>query len=288
MNGAYLFDTGLAVSHAPASPRSQTDTSQPAGLEPCPESTLLRPFWLMRAIGSSITHPRGGFVTSRLFVPRDVWQTRGVKLKSLDEKIANCDLLTAALGRIAGVDTYDADAVMEELQGFEEVMERVQATLTKKLGSDVGVHGAMSMFRDATTAGGSGSMSAASSDAASTTDKAAKSNSGKSYLSSWRKLRSKSSGTPLSTTGHASKINTSTTATGEKGEPYTMASVPMTNFIPVERRGQKAAPNLKALTFEGPQKEYMGSLARLVQGMGILGKSYIPPSVHLFHMHFPS
>jgi hypothetical protein len=282
INGAYLFDTALAVSHAPSSPRSQTESSQPAGLEPCPESSLLRPFWLMRAIGSSITHPRGGFVTSRLFVPRDVWQTRGVKLKSLDEKVANCDLLTAALGRIAGVDTYDADAVMEELQGFEEVMERVQATLTKKLGSDVGVHGAMSMFRDATTTSGNGNASISNSDAASsTTDKAAKSNSGKSYLSSWRKLRSKSSGTPLSSTNHSSKINISANAAGEKGEPYTMASVPMTNFIPVERRGQKAAPNLKAMAFEGPQKEYMGSLARLVQGIGILGKSLFPITLHL-------
>jgi hypothetical protein len=282
VNGAYLFDTALAVSHAPSSPRSQTETSQPAGLEPCPESSLLRPFWLMRAIGSSITHPRGGFVTSRLFVPRDVWQTRGVKLKSLEEKVANCDLLTAALGRIAGVDTYDADAVMEELQGFEEVMERVQSTLTKKLGSDVGVHGAMSMFRDATTPSGNGNTNTSSSDAASsTTDKAAKSNSGKSYLSSWRKLRSKSSGTPLSSTNHSSKVSTGTNAMGDKGEPYTMASVPMTNFIPVERRGQKAAPNLKAMNFEGPQKEYMGSLARLVQGMAILGKSLSPITLHL-------
>jgi hypothetical protein len=49
INGAYLFDTALAVSHAPSSPRSQTESSQPAGLEPCPESSLLRPFWLMRA-----------------------------------------------------------------------------------------------------------------------------------------------------------------------------------------------------------------------------------------------
>lgn len=287
VNGAYLFDTALSVSHAPSSPRSQTETSQPAGLEPCPESSLLRPFWLMRAIGSSITHPRGGFVTSRLFVPRDVWQTRGVKLKSLDEKVANCDLLTAALGRIAGVDTYDADAVMEELQGFEEVMERVQATLTKKLGSDVGVHGAMSMFRDATATSGNGGMSTSNADAASgTTDKAAKSNSGKSYLSSWRKLRSKSSGTPLSSTTNSSKINTSANATGDKGEPYTMASVPMTNFIPVERRGQKAAPNLKGMAFEGPQKEYMGSLARLVQGMSILGKSLSPSLPITPHLHF--
>lgn len=280
VNGAYIFDTTLSASHAPSSPRSPNETSQPAGLEPCPESSLLRPFWLMRAIGSSITHPRGGFVTTRLFVPRDVWQTRGVKLKSLDEKIANCDLLTAALGRIAGVDTYDADAVMEELQGFEEVMERVQATLAKKLGSDVGVHGAMSMFKDASSLGNN--SNAPSSDAASgATDKATKSNSGKSYLSSWRKLRSKSSGTPLSSTSHSAKPTTGSSATGEKGEQHTMSSVPMTSFIPVERRGQKAAPNLKAMTFEGPQKEYMGSLARLVQGMGILGKSLFAHVVSL-------
>jgi hypothetical protein len=55
----------------------------------------------------------------------------------------------------------------------------------------------------------------------------------------------------------------------------------MTNFIPVERRGQKAAPNLKAMAFEGPQKEYMGSLARLVQGISILGKSLFPVTLHL-------
>jgi hypothetical protein len=271
INGTYLFDTSISATHAPSSPRSSTEASQPPGLEPCPESSLLRPFWLMRAIGSSITHTRGGFVTTRLFVPHDVWQTRGVKLKSLDEKVANIDLLTAALGRIAGVDTYDADAVMEELQGFEEVMERVQATLTKKLGSDVGVHGSMSMFRDASSAGTNGAHTTLGSDAASgTTDKAAKSNSGKSYLSSWRKLRSKSSGTPLSST---TKPPAAATIVVDKAESHNMASVPMTSWIPVERRGQKAAPNLKAMAFEGPQKEYMGSLARLVQGMAILGKS---------------
>lgn len=274
VNGAYLFDTSLSASHAPSSPRSPTESSQPAGLEPCPDSFLLRPFWLMRAIGSSITHPRGGFVTTKLFVPRDVWQVRGVKLKSLDEKIANCDLLTAALGRIAGVDTYDADAVMEELQGFEEIMERVQATLVKKLGSEVGVHGAMAMFKDASSGANGVSTSTASSDAASgATDKATKSNSGKSYLSSWRKLRNKSSGTPLSSGSHSSKATASIAAMSDRAEPQTMASVPMTSYIPVERRGQKAAPNLKNITFEGPQRDYMGSLARLVQGIGILGKS---------------
>ncbi|KAK3092142.1 hypothetical protein LTR53_019766, partial [Teratosphaeriaceae sp. CCFEE 6253] len=74
----------------------------------------------MRSIAATLTHPKGAFLTTRVFVPREVWQTRGVKLKAVEDKVANCDLLTAALGRLAGVDTYDADAVMEELQSFEE------------------------------------------------------------------------------------------------------------------------------------------------------------------------
>lgn len=183
--GVYLFDTSLCATQAPVSPRSPHTSPQPAGLEPCPNSFLLRPFWLMRSIASTIIHPRGGFLTTKMFVPREVWQMKGVKLKMVEEKVANCDLLTAALGRLSGVDTYDADAVMDELQSFEEVMERVQAALTKKLGSDVGVHGVAGMFKDASAATVATAMgNAHGSDSAAASDKAAKSNSGKSYLSS--------------------------------------------------------------------------------------------------------
>ncbi|OQN99229.1 hypothetical protein B0A48_15078 [Cryoendolithus antarcticus] len=271
--GAFLFDTSLSSLQMPTSPRSPTQPTIPSGLEPCPESFLLRPFWLMRAICTTITHQRGGFITQRLFVPREVWQTRGVKIKSMEDKAANCDLLTAALGRLANVDTYDADAVMEELQNFEEVMERVQTALVKKLGSEVGVQGAMGMFRDApsfSTSTSNPNSSAPGSDTASTTDKNAKSNSGKSYLSSWRKLRSKSSGAPLASSngaGHRSQAS----AGAERGEPQHMPSVPMTSFISVERRGQKSGRDVKSMVFEGPQREYMGSVARLVAGVGVLG-----------------
>ena len=119
------------------------------------------------------------------------------------------------------------------------------------------------------------------------TERAAKSTSGKSYLSSWRKLRSKSSGTPLSTTNAAAAAvamgagangasTGAATALGEKGDGPIMVSVPMTSFVPVERRGQKAARDVKTMVFEGPQKEYMGSLARLLQGVGVLGESFSP------------
>ncbi|KAK0772362.1 hypothetical protein LTR91_005883 [Friedmanniomyces endolithicus] len=265
--GAHLFDTSLSDAALPTSPRSPRFSTQPLGLEPCPESFLLRPFWLMRSIASTLTHPKGGFITTRVFVPREVWQTRGVKLKSLEDKVANCDLLTAALGRLAGVDTYDADAVMEELQSFEEVMERVQAALAKKLGNDVGLHGVTGLFKDAAGAGSGGTTSsnahaAASPDAVAGAEKAAtKSREGKGYLTSWRKLRNKSSGTPLTTSHPAGKT------ANEKDSPA-LSSVPMTTFMPVERRGPKR--DIRNMVFEGPQKDYMGSLARLFEAAQVL------------------
>ncbi|TKA83264.1 hypothetical protein B0A55_00786 [Friedmanniomyces simplex] len=266
--GAYLFDTSLSSSPLPTSPRSPTFTTQPLGLEPCPESFLLRPFWLMRAIASTLTHPKGGFLTTRVFVPREVWQTRGVKLKSLEDKVANCDLLTAALGRLAGVDTYDADAVMEELQSFEEVMEREASS---------GAGGAAS--------GSTGShteQAAAALDAvAGAAEKASKSREGKGYLTSWRKLRNKSSGTPLTTSLH--QAGGRTTAAGgadREGPALSLASVPMTSFVPVERRGAKReVRKVRKLVFEGPQREYMGSLARLFEGAQVLVHAP-PPHTH--------
>ncbi|KAK3710932.1 hypothetical protein LTR37_009953 [Vermiconidia calcicola] len=261
--GADLFDTSLSMAQVAASPRSPVFPNQAVGLEPCTESFLLRPFWLMRAIASTLMHPKGGFLTTRLFVPREVWQTRGVKLKSVEDKVANCDLLTAALGRLAGVDTYDADAVMEELQNFEEVMERVQNNLVKKLGSDVGVGGLAGVFKDASGGATSAASNAPGSDTASIMAEKTRSKEGKGYLNSWRKLRSKSSGTPI--TGHQS--NRAMHKPAEK-ELSTMQSVPMTSHVPVERRGQKR--DAKSLTFEGPNREYMGSLARLFEGVQVL------------------
>lgn len=266
--GIFLFDTSLSTTQQPTSPRSPMISPLPTSLEPCPESFLLRPFWLMRALQQTITHPRGGYLSTKLFVPREVWQTRGVKLKLVEDKVSNCDLLTAALGRLANTDTYDADAVMDELQSFEEVMERVQTTFTKKLGSDVGVHGVAGIFKDASAATVASAMGNAPGSDGAHADKAAKSNSGKSYLTSWRKLRNKSSGAPIAT-HHQAGVGALKTPT-EKDQ-HTMPSVPMTSFVPVERRGNKR--DARNMSFDGPNQEYMGSLARLFDGVQVLGKS---------------
>ncbi|KAL2842961.1 hypothetical protein BJY01DRAFT_235814 [Aspergillus pseudoustus] len=247
-DGLYLFDSYIHSPTSPGSPNPLAPNS-PLPLEPCPESFLLRPFWLMRCIYQTIAHPRGGYLSTKLFVPRDVWRVKNVKIKAIEEKVSNCDLLTAALLKLAKVDTYDADAVLEEMQTFESVLDQVQMSLSKKMGSEVGVQGAMPLFKVAQTL-----------DDATTIDALPSRTSngpGKSYLSSWRKLRSKNSGfgaAPLAVPKEATK------------DHLTISSLPMTSVL----NNQPTKRNVMQLQFNGPNANYMSALARLCDAAQVL------------------
>lgn len=251
----YLFDSNIHSPDTPGSPNS-TAANAPIPLEPCPESFLLRPFWLMRCLYQTIAHPRGGYLSTKLFVPRDVWRVKNVKIKAVEDKVSLCDLLTAALLKLAQVDTYDADAVLEEMQAFENILDQVQSSLAKKLGSEVGVQGSLSLFKSAST----------SEDATSTTEGSSLKTSngtGKSYLSSWRKLRSKSSA--------AAHSNAPLSGARENGKDnLTMNSLPMT-ATPSSRVAKR---NVTQLQFTGPNANYMGALARLFDAVQVLGEFF--------------
>jgi hypothetical protein len=256
--GLYLFDSHI---HSPTNLGSPnvTATNAPVPLEPCPDSFLLRPFWLMRCIYQTIAHPSGGYLTTKLFVPRDVWRVKNVKIKAVEEKIANCDLLTAALLKLAKVDTYDADAVLEEMQSFETVLDQVQSSLAKKMSSEVGVQGAMALFKAS-----QGSEDAATVDAL---PSKTSSSASKSYLTSWRKLRSKNSGFG----GTASLSNSKETSK----DNLTINSLPMTS-LPSSQPVKRSTTQLQ---FSGPNANYMGALARLCDAAQVLGEhniSYLP------------
>ncbi|KAL4781918.1 hypothetical protein BJX76DRAFT_333956 [Aspergillus varians] len=246
-DGLYLFDSYIHSPTSPGSPNPLAPNS-PLPLEPCPESFLLRPFWLMRCIYQTIAHPRGGYLSTKLFIPRDVWRVKNVKIKAVEEKISNCDLLTAALLKLSKVDTYDADAVLEEMQAFESVLDQVQMSLSKKIGSEVGVQGAMPLFKAAQA------LDDATIDAL---PPKASNGPSKSYLSSWRKLRSKNSGFgggSLSSSKEASK------------DHLTISSLPMTP-IP---NAQHADRNIAQVQFNGPNANYMSALARLCDAAQVL------------------
>jgi hypothetical protein len=258
--GMYLFDGDIHSPDSPGSP-NPLNTGAPIPLEPCPAEYLLRPFWLMRALYQTIAHPRGGYLSTKLFIPRDVWKVKGVKIKSVEDKIANCDFLTAALMKLAQVDTFDADAVLEEMQSLEGVLEQVQATLTKKLGNEVGVQGSGGMFKDASN-GGDAETSNLTSKSGSV--------SSKSSAFSWRRLRSKNSGVGLS-----NSYTNKTPGDGPK-EGLSMTTLPMTSTAIAKVRFAKRA--VSQVQFSGPNANYMSSLARLFDAAQTLGMYYLSPS----------
>ena len=254
MGGIYLFDCAIHSPTSPGCPNSSVN-NPPLPLEPCPDSPLLRPFWFLRSIYQTIAHPRGGYITTRLFVPRDIWRVKNIKLKNVEEKISTCDLLTAALLKLSKVDTYNADAVLEEMQFLESVMEQSQANLAKKLGNEVGVQGAAAIFKGAHVVDDSASNSEAMIPMSA--------HSSKSYLKSWRKLRSKNSLGPSSAAG--STMNASKT---DLREAPTMKSLPMT----ANQNPRFPKRDVSQVQCMGPNPSYMGALARLCDAAQVLGK----------------
>ena len=262
--GIYLFDSDLHPSSDPGSPNPLA-ANTPTSLEPCPESTLLRPFWFLRCIYQTIAHPRGGYVTNRLFVPRDIWRVKNVKLKNVEEKVSSCDILTASLLKLAQVDTYDADAVLEEMQFLDNIMEQTQNNLSKKLGTEVGLVGAPWLFKDPKVTEDPASNSEVLATKSASTG-------GKSYFSSLKKLRSKSSGG----TTQPPSTNANLTKEGVKEVP-SIRSIPMTGSI--NQRLPKRDPS--QIQVAGPHAHYMGALAKLCDAVQVLGMFVAFPTLYV-------
>ncbi|KAL8930463.1 MAG: hypothetical protein Q9208_000647 [Pyrenodesmia sp. 3 TL-2023] len=243
--GIHLFDSDI---HSPLSPGTPNPmaANAPSPLEPCPESTLLRPFWFMRCIYQSITHPRGAYISTRLFVPRDIWKVTNVKLKNVDDKVSCCDLLTATLLNLAKVNTFDANAVLEEMQGLEHLMEQTQVNLSKKLGGEVGVSNAVPLLNGSGGPSGNGDVFGTRSSSAST----------KSYLSSWRKKMSTKN--TAAGPGFAASTISNVSKDGHKEAPA-MSSLPMTS----SQQSRFPRRDLSQVQYVGPHSHYMGALARL-------------------------
>lgn len=254
--GMHLFESKL---HSPASPNSieHLATNIPAPLEPCPGEALSKPYWLMRCLYQTVAHPRGGYISARVFVPREVWFIKGVKIKAIDDKISACDLVSAALSKLATVKMDDINAIYDEMNSLEGVLDRVQTVLSKKLGNDVGAAGARTLY------GTDGSIP----ENGTNSDMVTKStgiNGGKSYFS-LRKLRTKNSNTALSS-GYGSSSNLA----GEYN--FAASGLPKAS---VSDQNTQPVRNLEGVTFGGPHAAYISALARLFDSAQILGMAYI-------------
>lgn len=262
--GMHLFDDHVGTAASPKTPRSPSGISEadpPVPLEPCPESFLLRPWWLMRCLYQVVAHPRGGHLTNKLFLPRDIWRVKNVKLRFLEDKISQCDILTAALLGLAKVDNYDADAMLMAMQSFENELDRVRMGLQKKMGNEVGLSNSTNVFKSPTDDGDPMSAKTPNSSSAA-----------RSFASGWKKLRSKSSNAAITNSSAGSSRDPVLAAA------LTMPSLPMTSSSSVQTssRGHnhrhKIPPPTPTQLSNIPvmHATYMSSLARLFDAVQIL------------------
>lgn len=263
--GYHLFDADI---HSPLSPREPDVISEtaPAPLEPCPKETMLRPFWLMRALYQTLCHPKGGYISNKLFVPRDAWRVKGVKIKNVEDKISQCDLLTAALQALDMVNSDDADAVLEEMQNLETILEQVQIFLTRRLGNDVGVQGAGSLFRDA-----DGGMDGSDGKPIPRNN----SISGAKGAFSWKRLRGKTSSTAISSAYERGSSIGRKESTVVTTEAMLASTLPFTDH-PTSRPSKR---DVMSVQFTGPNAHYMAALARLFDAAQSIGTSRFFPGL---------
>jgi len=213
----------------------------------------------MRCLYEVAAHPKGGYLSTKLFVPREVWRMKNVKLKHVEEKVNNLELLTDALLRLGALNLLDSDAILREMQSLENVLDQVQASLARRLGSDVGPHTVSTMFKEAT---GPETVPGSAIEANFKEHKS----SGKSM---WRKLRGKS--TSMSESLGMSSVSSKDV---HQGDPFHMSSVPLTPIIGVvsQRFASRGAPVAK-MRGEGPHASYMTAIAKLCYAVQVLGKS---------------
>lgn len=273
--GFHLFDTRI---HSPSRARSSdVDSSHPAPLESMPTEHLSKPFWLMRCLNHAISDPHGGYLSKKLFVPREIWLMKGVKLKGVDEKIAASDSLTTALQKLATVDRSDAESLLKEMQDLELVMTRAEVTLSKKLGSDVGPAGAAAMFKGADMDGDTMGNGMDGYQHSSAMKSSSSSGGSRNYLS-WKKLRSKNTTSIIGNSNNNSysafppsarsleSYAESTFSSGGGGVGYSNG---------VDHDSADGSMG----SFSGPFAGYMHALSKLFEAAQVLGM----PKSHTLH-----
>ena len=126
----------------------------PASAPPLPPPALaiLRPYHLMSLLRKSMTDRNGGFITSRLHVPHEVWTQGSAKLTNIAEKTKVIDVLVAALDELAsasvefcgassgiasstgGGERKQAERWASKLEDFDRAFNQVGVTFGRKLG----------------------------------------------------------------------------------------------------------------------------------------------------------
>ncbi|KAI8337295.1 hypothetical protein BC941DRAFT_502742 [Chlamydoabsidia padenii] len=79
----------------------------------------------------------GGYITPKLFVPKNLWHQNNIRIPSMDVKMAACESLILDLNRIEKWRNLDdIRGSLRLIESLEEVVDGLQVTLSKKLKQD--------------------------------------------------------------------------------------------------------------------------------------------------------
>ncbi|CAG8496595.1 10006_t:CDS:2 [Scutellospora calospora] len=96
-----------------------------------PNDVHLKPFWLMRLLERTMT--TGGYLTQKLYIPRNLWLQGHAKLTAIDAKVSSCDVVLNCLVRLSKTSVDDMDVLVKVLEGIEPIIEGLQNSLARKL-----------------------------------------------------------------------------------------------------------------------------------------------------------
>jgi len=96
-----------------------------------PQSASHRPYWMMRILAKTMTS--GGFITSSLYVPHNLWYQSGIKFTGIQLKYVSCETILDLLLKLKDEDTNDSQFFAKELYTFCGQLDAIQNALARQL-----------------------------------------------------------------------------------------------------------------------------------------------------------
>ncbi|EMR09738.1 hypothetical protein PNEG_01923, partial [Pneumocystis murina B123] len=106
-----------------------------------PKDSIEKTYWLMKILQKLlipfIIKSEGSYITPRLFIPKDIWYVKNVKLKGEEEKIKVCESLIFTLNKIKSLKQDDLQSLIRELVYLDNMVDIFRFWLLKKFGTEV-------------------------------------------------------------------------------------------------------------------------------------------------------
>jgi len=74
-----------------------------------PANVFFRPYWLMKIL--AVTMTRGGYMTPKLYVPKNVWFQLGAKFTAIETKFTSCETILIYLQKMKDMDMSDINMI---------------------------------------------------------------------------------------------------------------------------------------------------------------------------------